>query len=271
MQSFPRKDGTYMKRIVSLILTLCMILGCGVLSACSNQSAYDVVNSAMEKTSALDSMDATVKMTMDIKVGDETINMPINYKIKAAGLQGENPKLRMEMTTTASIAGSTNNITMDIYTADGWTYIASNGSGYKMKQDAMDGQMGADMSTDLIMQPLPEALLKDCKLKKNNDGSESVRITIAGNVFTALFKDMIDSMNSYIGTEAVNLTISDSAVTVTVKDGYISVYALEFSMNMEVSGTAANATVSASAQYNNPGKAVTVTPPEGYENFPEIG
>lgn len=260
-----------MKRIVSLILTLCMILGCGVLSACSNQSAYDVVNSAMEKTSALDSMDAAVKMTMNITIGDESINMPMNYKIKATGLQGENPKLRMEMTTTASIAGTTNSITMDIYTTDGWIYMSTNGSGYKMKQEAMDGQMGADMSTDLIVQPLPETLLKDCKLTKNNDGSESVRITVDGKEFMDLFKDMIDSMNSNIGTEVVNLTISDATVTITVRDGYISVYEMDYSMNMEVSGTAAQAAVTASVQYNNPGKAVTVTPPDGYESFPEIG
>ena len=260
-----------MKRIISLILALCIILACGALSACSNQSAYDVVNAAMEKTSALDSMDATVEMTIDMKTGDESIALPMIYKIKASGLQSENPKLRMDMTTTVSIAGTTNSITMDIYAADGWAYISSNGSGYKMKQDAMDGQMGTDMSTDLIMQPLPEALLKDCTLQKNDDGSESVRITIDGKEFMNLFKDMIDSMNSNIGTEAVNLTISDAVVTITVQDDYISVYEMEYSMNMEVSGTAVQATASASVKYNNPGKAVTVTPPEGYESFPEIG
>ena len=42
-------------------------------------------------------------------------------------------------------------------------------------------------------------------------------------------------------------------------------------MSMELYGMVADATVTASVEFVNPGNSVTITPPEGYESFKELG
>ena len=65
--------------------------------------------------------------------------------------------------------------------------------------------------------------------------------------------------------------IENGSVSVTVKDGYVTNYDLSYRMSMEVYGIVADATVTASVEFVNPGKTVTITPPECYESFEELG
>ena len=78
---------------------------------------------------------------------------------------------------------------------------------------------------------------------------------------------MTDSM----GVAATGLTISDAVVEITVKDGYVQTYGVDFSMVMTIEGVSFTATAECEMVYENPGEAVTVTLPKGYESFRELG
>lgn len=264
-----QKGRILMKKIISLILALSLM--CCVLSACGGQTPQQLVSAAMEKTTALDAMDAVMEMSVSMEMNDLSMTVPMTYEIQATDMQSDNPKMLIGLTMKLDIAGFATDVDMDIYSADGWAYIASNGSGYKVKATAMEGQLGADASTDMIMQMLPEELLKDAESQKNDDGSQTVTVNIDGETFSKLYEELINSLNSTTGTSVTSLTISDAVVKITVKDGYVSVYDMDFTMNMDVAGTAVKADASASVTYKNPGKDVTITPPAGYEDFPEMG
>lgn len=258
-----------MKKTISLVLALCLM--CCVLSACGGQTPQQLVSAAMEKTAALDSMDAVMEMSVSMEMDGQSMTIPMTYEIQATDMQSDDPKMLIGLTMKLDIAGFTTDIDMDIYSADGWAYIASNGSGYKVKNTAMDDQLGADASTDMIMQELPEELLKDAESQKNDDGTQTVTVTIDGEAFSKLYEELINSLNSTAGTSATSLTISDAVVKITVKDGYVSVYDMDFTMNMDIDGITVKADASASVTYKNPGKDVTITPPAGYQDFPEMG
>ncbi len=262
------KGRILIKKIISLVLALCLM--CCVLSACGDQTAQQLFSAAMEKTSSLDAMYAVMEMSISMAMNDERMTIPITYEIQATDIESDNPKMLIGMTMKLDIAGISTEIDMDIYSADGWAYIAANSSGYKVKADAMDDQPGADASTDMIMQILPEELLKDAVTQKNNDGTQTVTVTIDGEAFSKLYEDLIGTLNSTAGTSASSLTISNAVVKITIKDGYISVYDMDFTMNMVVDGTTVNADASASVTYKSPGKDVTITPPAGYQDFPEM-
>lgn len=257
-----------MKKIISLVLALCLM--CCVLSACGNQTAQQLVSAATEKTASLNAIDAVIEMSISMAMNGERMTIPMTYEIQATDIKSDNPKMLIGMTMKLDIAGISTDIDMDIYSADGWAYIAANGSGYKVNANAMDDQPGADASTDMITQVLPEELLKDAVTQKNNDGTQTVTVTIDGEAFSKLYKDLIDTLNSSAGTSASSVTISDAVVKITIKDGYISVYDIDFTMNMAVDGTTVNADASAAVTYKNPGKDVTITPPAGYQDFPEM-
>ena len=66
--------------------------------------------------------------------------------------------------------------------------------------------------------------------------------------------------------EQVEITVSE--------DGYVAEYNMEFDMEMTMSMAGLEVTVSAEVEaeieIENPGEPVTVTPPEGYQDYPEV-
>ena len=258
-----------MKRITSLILAVCLM--CCVLSACESQTPYQLVSAALEKTNTLNDMDAVMEMSITAEANGQSLTIPMTLTVKASQMQSDNPKMLMGLSMKMDIAGFSTDISMDIYFADGWAYVGTGGSGYKVNASDMQDRLGSNISTDMVMQTLPEELLNKSEIKKNPDGSQTVSASIDGETFSTLYKELIDTMNSATDTDVSGLTVSDAVVTVTVKDGYISVYDMDFTMNIDVSGTTVKSTATASVTYNDPGKAVTVTPPAGYLDFSEIG
>ena len=121
------------------------------------------------------------------------------------------------------------------------------------------------------MKKLPADLLKDVEVVKNDDKSKTVTVAIPDETFSELFDDLLDTMTDSMGVNATGLTISDAVVEITVKNGYVQTYGVDFSMAMTVEGISFTATAECEMVYENPGEAVTVTLPTGYENFREVG
>lgn len=252
-----------MKRFTSLFIVLCMVLMCCALTGCNNPSVYETVTDAINKTSSLDSMDAVMEMKIDMTVQGVSVSLPIKYEMQASQAQSESPKMRIVMTMGTEEY-------MDMYLEGEWAYITSSGTSFKAKQSDMDSNMDTNSNTDQFLQLLPEDLINDTQFTSNNDGSKTLTVSVDGEQFSDLYNDIIESLSTSVGSIDASVEISDAVVSITIKDGYITKYEMTFKMALEVSGTTAEASASASIVYNNPGQDVTVTAPEGYQNFPSL-
>ena len=111
----------------------------------------------------------------------------------------------------------------------------------------------------------------------NGDGTRSVSAAISDEEFAEIYQDFIDDMSASAGQEGAvsDLSVSNGKVDITVdENGYVSVYKVSFEMNLKVESSGvsmdAKAPVEMAITFHNPGTAVTVTPPDGYQDFPEV-
>lgn len=270
-----------MKRILSLILVLCILLSfaaCGKDkeegSTTNELTAYELIDSAIKKTQALDSLDMKMIMSMKMTVEGESVEMPVEYYIKAVDIHSKNPRMSMVMNT--EIIGMS--VDMDFYLEDGYYYVSTMGKNMKMKAEAGDGYDVLGQSNNLMVD-LDQKYLKDTKIITNNDGSKTVKLEMDRDAFKNEFKDLLDSTGEdtaeLLGITEEDISISNAVVEITVdQDGYVDTYDVKFDMNIVMDGEGSSNSISvelvAGIDYNNPGQPVTVTAPEGYKNYPEV-
>ncbi|MBQ2757642.1 MAG: hypothetical protein IJF31_04075 [Clostridia bacterium] len=251
-----------MKKIVSLCLIVCLLLSMTlVLTSCQN--AQKTVDKAIEKTAELDSYAVQMNMNISMTGAGVTTTIPMTMKMKIADAKSDAPKAEVDM--SMEMFGET--MDAKYYTSGEWAYFVDGENSYKIK--VADAGVDSNYSEDM-MKKLPEELLKDVEVVKNDDKSKTVTVAIPDETFNELFDDLLDMMTDSMGVTATGLTISDAVVEITVKDGYVQAYGIDFSMAMTVEGVSFTATAECEMVFDNPGEAVTVTLPEGYESFREI-
>lgn len=98
-----------------------------------------------------------------------------------------------------------------------------------------------------------------------------------GRKFAEIYKSFVDEMSASAaeGEEVSEVSVTNAKVTVTVdKNGYVSVYGISFDMNLKAESEGMSLEMKASVDMNiafkNPGTAVTITPPAGYQDFEEV-
>ena len=150
----------------------------------------------------------------------------------------------------------------------GWAYVTMDGENYKVSLEDATGALpiGADSATNMITQ-FPEDLFEGAVIEKNDDGSKSVTLVITAEQYAELFGEAMDSLSGSLGGA---VSVKDVTLEITVKGGYVVEYDIEFDMDMNIEGMTVSASMDMDIDYINPGKAVKVTPPAGYENFPAI-
>lgn len=254
------------KRIVSLLLALCIVCVCGLLASCNQVSTYMVVSQAIEKTEKLDSMAAEMEIEMTMSMMGMDITVPIKADVKAKGLQGDAPVTFAKM--SMSMMGET--MEFDMYQEGDWAYYVI--ADMKYKTNIAEAQAEYDYSDTMtdMLQDLPEDLLKDVELVKNEDGSRTMTVSLSDEQFTEIYEEILDDTSAEYGTSVNDLSISDAEISITVADGYISVFDMKFTMNMTVEGVETSADAAYNIKYKDLGKEVTITPPEGYQDFEEM-
>ena len=253
-----------MKRIISVVLAVCMLLSVMVLASCA-ETPESLINGAMIKMASLTSieaeMDAEIKMSM---LGVD-MSMPIDMHVIMDEIKSENPvgSVKAEM----SFLGES--VAMDMYMdGKGWAYMTVAGESYKVNTEAASAELplSSDSVTDMITQ-FPEDLFEGAVIEKNDDGSKSVTLVITAEQYAELFGEAMDSLSGSLGAA---VSVKDVTLEITVKGGYVVEYDIEFDMDMNIEGMTVSASMDMDIDYINPGKAVKVTPPAGYENFPAI-
>ncbi|MGN1081525.1 MAG: DUF6612 family protein [Acutalibacteraceae bacterium] len=261
------------KKLLSVVLAALMVVVALSFAGCDMETAYSLITDAIAKTENLDSVEAKLTMNINMSMTGMTLEVPVTMNVKASGLQGDSPVALTDMTT--SMLGQ--DITMEIYQEGEYFYITSDGETYKMKTDEETADMDALADMDSIMQGLSEDILKDVEIVKNENNTKTISVTLSDETFTEIYKDLIGAVNESVanGSEISNLNITNAKVEITVNaDGYVAEYRIAFDMSMTVGIGEEAVDVTAKAdtalEYNEPGKDVTVTAPEGYQSFEEF-
>lgn len=255
-----------MKRITSVVLAVCMLLSVMLFASCAQETPASLVNGAMEKMAELDSMEAKVDAEIKMSMLGIDLAMPIDMHMVLENAKSTTPVASLE----AEMSMMGESVSMNMYLdGQGWAYITMDGEGYKVNTaDAMEQlPLSTDNVTDMITQ-FPEELFEGAQIVNNEDGSKSVSLAITPEMYAQLFGDALDGLASSMGAA---VTLKDISLEITVKDGYVVEYDIEFDMDMNVEGISVSASMDMDIDYINPGKAVKVTPPAGYENFPVMG
>ena len=252
-----------MRKITSLLLVVVLVFSTMLLTSCEN--AQSLITKATEKTQKLDSYKAELEMEVVTSAQGMTLEIPMTIDMKVKGAQTDSPVV--SATIAMSMFGQTFDI--DMYAEDEWIYMSSNGENVKMSADDADGEYDYTDDIQSMIKDLPKDVLKDAEIVKNDDGSKTVALDLASDVFEDVYDDLIKSVNDSSDTEASNVEISDAKVKITVADGYISVYDISFDMDITVSEIETSSSVKCTVTFKDPGKDVEIAPPEGYKNFKE--
>lgn len=256
-----------MKKITSLILIVLTVFMALSLTACSEPTTKEIISSAVEKTNALKEYEAKMDITIDMTMEGMTMNIPMNVVTKVKDADKDNPII--SATTTTKVLGQ--EIAVETYMDNEYVYVVEDGEGYKMSLEDAEGEYDYASDIDDMLKDLPEDLIKDIKMVKNDDGSATLTVNIPNDTFKEIFDDFVEDMNESSGGVSIDeVEISDCKVSITVKDDYIKNYDISFKMTMNVEGYSSTSTVVAKMEFVNPGQSVTITPPTGYQDFEDI-
>lgn len=254
------------KRIVALLLALCIVCMCGLLASCSQLTTVVELAQAVERTNNLEDMDATLEVEMSMEIMGIEMNIPITADMKVKGMNSENPI--SFSTVSMSLLGT--NVTVDVYQEGDWAYLSMDGMQYKMNISEAESEYDYTDDMKNMLQTLPEYLLEGIEFTENEDGSKTISVNISDEEFTELYDELLEDLSATSGVNPEDLEVSDAVVSITIKDGYVLEYDMEFTMAMTVEGVETDTDVAYKLTYNNPGQAVTITPPEGYQDFEEM-
>ncbi len=254
------------KKLVALALVLCLL--CLMFTACEQSSTFDVVDAALKKTQGLDSMAAEMKIDMEMAMEGMTMSIPMTLDLKAKGLQSEKPTSSVRATT--SMLGQ--EMVVEAYQEGDWAYFVMDDMKYKTAvADLEEGSDYSGMAKDML-QTLPEELLEGVQTQKADDGSLTVEVSIPEDSFAQLYGDILDELNASAGLEeGVEAKITDAVVKITVANDYVTAYEMKYTVTVTTEGITATTKAKAVMTIKNIGEEVTVTPPEGYQDFEELG
>ena len=229
-------------------------------TAAPKDDAAQIISNAVSNTFSLKSFDVNYKIDMVTEMPElqTSMAMTMEYGMKVGTVNG---KTAANMTVSATILGTT--VTSEEYYEDGYAYGVEEGIGYKYKSEDTDVT-----EHDSMIQSIPEDLLKDVEVVTNADGSKMIELAFTPEKFAEIYKDFIAEMNSDEDIE--NMTISGQSVRITVNNGYVTEYALSFTMTGVSSDVKTSNEINAIATYTNPGTNAVPTPPMGYKDFQEI-
>ena len=255
-----------MKKLLSVLLAACLLLCSLMFVGCRGKTAAEKLSEAMAATQAFDSYGASVDMLMDMSMLGVSMEIPMMMDIKIKDAKSENPV--MQAVITMEMLGM--ELEVPMYMENEWVYMSVMGQNYRMKaEEAEDADYAESVAN--IVRDLPSELLEGKEMVQNEDGTETVTVEIPGDIFTELYAELLKSVNeSSAEGDLSTVTVSDAVVSITIKDGLLSVYDIEFVIEMSVEGVTAEVVTKATCTYNSFGEDVVITPPEGYLDYPEL-
>ena len=273
-----------MKKFISVLLIILMLCSILFVSACSDRddddddnnnnnpstlNAQKLVEDAITKINNLDSYYAIMTQDIHLSMQGVSMDMPVTVSIKVQDATTANPK--MYAIQDMQMLGQ--NITTELYIDGDYIYLDSNGYQAKISKDEIGDtdQLSYDKTLEELLLVLPDDVMNDIIVKINESGNRYVEVDFDSAKFLEFYESNIEDISSSINASIDDLQISDSKVKIVLdKSGYVKEYVLTYKMSISTQGQTANADVNLKIEFIDPGKSVTVTPMEGYQNFPLI-
>ena len=259
-----------MKKSFTIFILLLLISAFFVLSlsSCGTDKPESVVNNAIKNTSKLTEFEAKMDMAINVQASDEDMNIPVSILMKVKDGNKKHPLVYSYMSTEMFGEKMESEAFMD----DKFVYVLSGGEGYKMKVEDAEGEYDYSDQLKENLKKLPKNLLKDTELIQENNGSYKIAVKIPENVFDELYGELLDDISEIsLGEVFDSLDISDCMINLVIKDNFVTSYTLSYNMSNTTENETVSAAVSVAYEIVNPGKSVSITPPQGYESFEEIG
>ena len=288
-----------MKKWLAVLLALVMVLSLFTLTACGEKeddksdekqeevggknedegnkdkepekepvkTVYEVVEEAAKKTGELTAVDATIKGELKAAASGEEMGYAADLTFKGVEEDG-----KPIVGGTLKLTVMDEELSSEVYYNDGYMYLVLDGEGVKMALP-LDEITGA---VDSIEKPenLPEfdlkALLNKSSLTKGADGKSIVKIALELKDVQDAVDALVAEIEKFSGSElGATLTAKQFDVELALVDGYLAGIALKAQVEANVAGDVGTISLDLDITLNNPGQAVTITPPEGYESFVE--
>lgn len=260
-----------MKRIVAIALTAIMLLAAVSLAACGKETTKSIYDKTNEKMLAVDAMEVKMDVQMDMTMAGQTISSDMSYVIKTTGAKSDSPvgyaDIEMDM------LGQKVNVVS--YVEGDYVYIYTMGEGMKLPKDS---ELAADYDTEATLNAyeidIPEEILEATEFTTDDDGNYVLAFDFNGQEHADALKSLTDSIMAGMDTtlSGYEATIGDVKYVITVnKDDFtLETMKLEMTMDMTVEGMDVAVKVVADSEYLAFGDSVTITPPEGYQDFEEL-
>lgn len=259
-----------MKKKIALLLAFCLtFLSAIAFSGCSRPqgSPYQVYAAAAQKTSANGSIDANLDMTAKIEMAGMSMEMGVSGNTKATTADGKPQAMLADM--QLSVLGQ--KVDMDMYYADGILYTSSAGQKAKTSVSAEEvlEQLGSYKPIEF-----EESALKESSLKVEN-GNQIISVVLDGKALNDILAKQIGGMLSDSGAsegiDPSSMSFSDVTMTAEVnKDGYLTKTDMKFDMTAKIADAGdMTYTMELVLTMNNPGQAVTITPPADLDSYQE--
>ncbi len=264
--------------VSALVLTMLF-----AFAGCKALTSYQLIKNAVDKTNKLDSYEMNMTTEIEMDFLGQNMKMPTTYNVKASGIQSGKPIASGTMKTTMFDTELSYKIYTDGVTA--YLDVMDKKAKASLEEEGAETYDLIDQTNDVVKE-LPEEILKEVEIVKNEDGTSTVSFILDEETFSKVFKDLSDKLsnNNEDGEESATanteVKVSDINVTIVVtKDGYIKSYDMSFKMDITVHSEdddvliqdmTTSMNVKVSAEYVNPGQNVTVDVPENLDEYVDI-
>ena len=233
-------------------------------------------NDAIEKTKSLKYLIQTTVADTDVTMtanGESfSFSMPQTAITKLDQSDPDAIVLYYCQTIDQSELGS-GTTTVETFMDSEWAYVSQHTAGenvaFKYRINEVDEIYSETQNALDMVKPLPEEYFEDYELVPNADGSYTVDVEIDLDDFSEIFDETMETVAESNGVSISSREISNTKASITVKDGYVVSYLVAFDMSMQVEGVDAVYSFSIDISYTDIGKEFTLTPPEGFEDFPD--
>lgn len=251
-----------MKKILALLIAICALT---MLCACnSSEQIYQIYNTGIEKFNQMDSLDMSVDVSMNMQLKGTKLDIPLRMNMQCSNISSD-PEYLVNSSMTV-LDAETNS---QVYYKGGYVYLAADKNKYKQTMTVDDMKKNyAVANVDLFT----KELLKSAHLSKTKDGY-TITVVLTGDKL----KDKLTSMFFNLDTLLENFggisTFSFGDLSATLNyntDGYLTSEVVDYDMNCTTSETPLSAKVKCTFNINNPGQAVTITPPDDLSSYVTI-
>lgn len=228
-----------------------------------------------QKMNALTSTDSDFSVDMNIESSGTSLTTRSTGNAKAI-LNGSDTKYLVH--TNSQVQGKT--VDSDCYYSDGYVYVSSSGQKVKEKMD-LSSFLSEEQSQSLLTNNYPENDFDSASVS-TYDGDTIIDATIPAQDAQKIADSAAKNYLSKLGiAQSINFQYSDINFELIVgSDGYVKSSNAKFTITMSLANsTQPNVSNSSNAEtkmsmtisntYNNPGQAVTITPPSDLSSYKE--